>query len=237
MKKMSLLTLFAIAATVSYAQNTTSTVPIGSMHRQAPELRTPMEVKTRFGIKAGVNEARLSAKEFTATATPGTQFKTSYHVGAFVNVPLGGLMKLQPELVYSSQGSKMQESITSTGGARTFHYEEDLNYINLPVMLQLQTPGGFVLETGPQFSYLINAAQKGQSPISTTDKTDIKSYRDHFDLGWSAGIGYLSRVGLGVNARYNYGIRNIVNENDVNIGELRNRVLQFSLTYQFGAYK
>jgi len=238
MKKMSLLTLLTIAGMSVFAQSsTTSSTPIGSMNRQTPQLRTPMETKTRFGIKAGVNEVKLSAKEFTATPEPSTTNKTSWHAGAFVNLPLGGLFKLQPELVYSSQGSKMQETVTSTGGSRTFNYEEDLDYLNLPVMLQLQTPGGFVIETGPQVSYLLSAKQKGQSPISTSDKADIKDYRDHIDIAWGLGVGYISRIGLGVNARYNYGIRNIVNENDVNIGELRNRVLQVSLNYQFGAYK
>jgi hypothetical protein len=238
MKRMSLLTLLITAGIAVYAQNTTSgNVPIGSMSPQTPQLRTPMEVKTRFGLKGGVNVAKLSAIEFTATAEPSTNNKTSYHAGAFVNIPIGGLFKLQPELIYSSQGSKMQETVTSTGGSRTYNYEEDLNYLNLPVMLQLQTPGGFVVETGPQFSYLLDARQKGETPISTTDKTDIKDYRDKFEMAWGLGVGYLTRIGVGIGARYNYGIRNIVEENDVSIGELRNRVLQFSLSYQFGASK
>jgi hypothetical protein len=238
MKRMSLLTLLITAGIAVYAQNSTSgNVPIGAMSPQTPQLRTPMEVKTRFGLKGGVNVAKLSAKEFTATAEPSTNNKTSYHAGAFVNIPIGGLFKLQPELIYSSQGSKMQETVTSTGGSRTYNYEEDLNYLNLPVMLQLQTSGGFVVETGPQFSYLLDARQKGETPISTTDKTDIKDYRDKFELAWGLGVGYLTRIGVGIGARYNYGIRNIVEENDVSIGELRNRVLQFSLSYQFGASK
>lgn len=240
MKKMSLLTMLITTTFAAFSQNTTigGSAPIGSMNRQTPQLRTPMAVKTRFGIKAGVNSVTLSAKEFTTTAAPQTTRKTSWHAGAFVNVPIGGSFKLQPELVYSSQGSKMHETVTSTGGSRNFNYEEDLDYLNLPVMVQLQTPGGFVVETGPQFSYLLRATQKGTSPISTTDKTDIKENRDHFDLAWGVGVGYLSRIGLGVSARYNYGIRNIMHEeNSANIGELRNRVLQFSLNYQFGAHK
>lgn len=231
--------MLIVAGIAVSAQDTTmsTTAPIGSLNRNTPQLRTPMAVKTRFGVKAGVNLATLSAKEFTAMADPSTNNKTSYHAGAFVNIPIGGMFRLQPELVYSSQGSKMQETVTSTGGSRTFHYEEDLDYLNLPVMFQLQTPGGFVVETGPQFSYLLSAKQKGTSPISTANETDIKDQRDHFDLAWGLGVGYVSRIGLGVCARYNYGIRNIVHENDTNIGELRNRVLQFSLSYQFGAYK
>jgi hypothetical protein len=239
MKKVSLLTLVITAGLAATAQNTSTSTPIGSQQAQTPQLRTPMAIKTRFGIKAGINEATLSAKEFATTTVPSTTSKTSYHVGAFVNIPLGTMFKLQPELVFSSQGSKMQETINTTAGSRTFNYEEDLHYINLPVMFQLQTPVGFVVETGPQFSYLIDAKQKGQSSISTEEKTNLDAYRDNFDIAWGVGVGYLTRVGLGIGARYNYGIRNIVHETEStgDIGELRNRVLQVGLTYQFGANK
>ena len=221
------------------ATTTITTAPaLGSTATmEMPRLRTPMTSKTRFGLHGGINMARLLAKEFTGTADPGTKNKTSYHVGAFVNIPLGGMLKLQPELVFSSQGAKMEETATAGGTTRNYSYEEDLDYVNLPVMLQLQTIGGFFVETGPQFSYLIDAKQKGMSPISTIEETDLDPFRDNFDIGWGLGVGYLSRIGLGAHARYNYGIRNIVQENDTNVGELRNSVLQFGLVYQFGAYR
>jgi hypothetical protein len=86
---------------------------------------------------------------------------------------------------------------------------------------------------------LLDAKQKGTSPISTTEETDRDYYYDNFDVAWGLGIGYLSRVGLGINARYNLGIRNIVNENATtgDVGELRNMGLQIGLVYQFGAHK
>jgi hypothetical protein len=245
MKKVSILTL-ALATTLAvFAQDTTTTTTTTDLgpgmkdQTGTPRLRTPMAVQTRFGLKGGVNLATLSAQEFTATANPGTNNKTAYHVGAFVNIPLSATIRLQPELVLSSQGSKMEEQRTTTGGTTQYIYEEDLNYINLPIMLQVQTVGGFFVETGPQFSYLLDAEQNGTSPISTTDRTNIDPFRDNFDIAWGLGVGYLSRVGLGIGARYNYGLRNIVNENDNtgNVGELRNRVLQIGLVYQFGAHK
>jgi hypothetical protein len=52
-------------------------------------------------------------------------------------------------------------------------------------------------------------------------------------------LGYVTRVGLGFNARYNFGLTNIIDEgeSDLMIGELKNRGLQIGLSYQFGAYK
>jgi predicted porin len=75
--------------------------------------------------------------------------------------------------------------------------------------------------------------------VSTEEHTDLDPIRDNFDIGWSAGAGYLSRIGLGVNARYNYGFRNVVKEdsNGNSIGDLENRVIQIGLVYHFGAHK
>jgi hypothetical protein len=246
MKKVSILTLALTTTLAVFAQDTTTTTTTttmdmgqGTVTGQAgtPRLRTPMAVQTRFGLKGGVNLTTHGAKEFT-NRNFNANNKTTYYFGGFVNIPLSAAARLQPELVLSGQGSKIEET-TTTGTSRTYNYEEDLTYINLPIMFQVQTAGGFFVETGPQFSYLIDAKQEGTSPISTTESTDRDYYYDNLDIAWGIGVGYLSRVGLGINARYNLGIRNIVNENATtgDVGELRNLGLQIGLVYQFGAHK
>lgn len=241
MKKIYLSTLALATGLVVMAQGD----PLIGTPAHKP-VRTDMEVKTRFGIKAGVNSAKLSVKDDSyanPAFAPETNHKTSFHAGAFVNIPLGGNFRLQPELIWSGQGSKMQQETSTTTGTGTtitkYNFEEDLHYVNLPIMLQLQSPGGFYIETGPQLSYLVDAKQKGRSPISTTDETDLDPVRDNFDIAWAAGVGYNTRIGLGIGARYNYGLRNIVKESSSGNSQddFQNRVIQVGLTYQFGAYK
>ncbi len=96
MKKISLLTLAIIAGLFIYAQE--------------PKLRTPAPVQTRFGIKAGANLATLEIDDESSTNEIGTNNKTSLHAGIFVNIPLGDKFRVQPELVYSKQGSKVSYS-------------------------------------------------------------------------------------------------------------------------------
>ena len=206
------------------------------------QLRTPMAVQTRFGIKGGVNLAKfkVNADKFSpASSAPNTDSKTSYNAGAFVNIPLSSAIRFQPELVFSSQGSKMNGSFLGA----TYSREADLHYLNLPLMFQAQTTHGFFVETGPQLGYLLSAKSKNQSGTSN-DKVDIKDYLDKFDFSWGAGIGYMSRIGLAINARYNYGLTNVIDDKNTNggsnffeNGELKNRVIQIGLSYQFGAYK
>lgn len=239
MKKISLSTL---ALATSFALFAQGDPVIGTPNRDHKPLRTEMEVKTRFGIKAGVNMAKFNVNEDNYTPTssaPEGSYKTSYNAGVFVNIPVGGNFRFQPELLLSGQGSKISEVINSSAGTRTYRYEEDLNYVTLPLMFQLQSPGGFYAELGPRLSYLIDAKTKGTTPISTQETTDIDDLRDNLDIGWSAGVGYTTRIGLGIGARYNYGFRNIVKESSAgnSRGDLENRVISFGLSYMFGAHK
>jgi hypothetical protein len=239
MKKISLSTL---ALATSFALFAQGDPVIGTPNRDHKPLRTEMEVKTRFGIKAGVNMAKFNVHEDTyanPSLAPEGSYKTSFNAGAFVNIPIGGNFRLQPELLWSGQGSKISEKTSQSTGTTTFRYEEDLHYVTLPIMLQLQSPSGFYLELGPRLGYLIDAKSKGQTPISTTEETDRDYYYDNFDIGWSGGVGYTTRIGLGVGARYNYGFRNIVKENSSgnSPGDVENRVISFGLSYMFGAYK
>lgn len=223
MKKIS---LFALALTTSVA-----------MFAQNYEKTTPMARATRFGIKAGVNLAEMRANGYPAGTQPTSEMKTSMNGGFLVNVPLGtGGFAVQPELVYSGQGGKM--STTASGTTPATHSEQDLGYINLPIMLQWKSQGGFFVETGPQAGYLVRAKLES----GNTTSVDNKDNYDKFDFSWGAGLGYLSRIGLGINARYNLGLSNVIEDNGGNNSsndgpELKNKVIQIGLFWQFGAGK
>jgi hypothetical protein len=192
-----------------------------------------------FGVKAGVNLAQFRTNDFPAGAEPDVSWKTSAHGGIFMNAPLGtGALALQPELLYSRQGSKIKQTTTIGTVVQTSEYDQDLTYITLPIMLQWKTAGGVFIETGPQPAYLIKAKQDG--PGST--EVDNKSSFDNFDLSWGAGLGYESKIGLGIGARYNYGLTNTVEDNGGNNSpnngpELKNSMIQVGLSWRFGANK
>lgn len=194
-------------------------------------IRTPMEIKTRFGLMAGINESKFWDKNVPAATNYSTNMRTSFHVGGFVNVPLGGSFRLQPGLVFSGQGA----DVNVGSGSSSVSYDQSLHYINIPILLQLQTKSGFYLQTGPQPGFLVSAKYKPNSGASTNNKDNF----DTFDFAWNAGIGYLTRIGLGLNAQYNYGITNILanKSNTSSTGELKNRVIQLGLVYHFGAAK
>jgi hypothetical protein len=163
---------------------------------------------THFGLKAGLNISSLDVKD-------GVDFdsKAGFHIGGLAHVHLTPHFALQPEVIYSQQGGK--------DGSDKWN----LNYINVPVLLQYMAGNGFRVQTGPQVGFAVS------SKIKSGDiEQNIHSSINTVDFSWSLGASYLFPEGLGIDARYNLGITNV---NDADVPEVRNRVFQAGLFYQF----
>ena len=167
------------------------------------------DMHPHFGLKAGVNFANINL-ESDADLTN----KTSFYLGALAHLHISQHFAVQPELMYSGQGAKYDES-----GAKI-----NLNYINLPILAQYMTGSGFRFQTGPQVGALVSAKVKNDD-----DGTDIKDEYKKIDFSWAFGASYVSNSGLGIDARYNLGLSNI---ND-GTSKIQNRVFQVGLFYQF----
>jgi hypothetical protein len=83
---------------------------------------------------------------------------------------------------------------------------------------------GFRIQTGPQLGILTTSEWK-----SGSTETDVDNL-SNADFSWSFGAGYLSRSGLGIDARYNLGLTDVSKSNTTDI---QNRVWQLGLFYQF----
>ena len=168
-----------------------------------------------LGIKAGLNVYNVNNDN-------GVKYdsKTGFHAGLIGHIHLGPQLGLQPEVVYSSQGAKFNAPISNS------ETKYKLGYINVPVMLQYMFDNGFRLQAGPQVGFLINAETEvnGKS-------TDVKQDRKTVDFGIGAGIGYVhTPSGVGVDARYNLGLSNINENNNI---KSTNRGLQVGVFYLF----
>lgn len=167
---------------------------------------------THFGIKGGVNFANLEIEDVA-----DGDHRTGFHVGGLAHIHVSRNFAIQPELVFSLQGREQ-----TIGGT---DYRTNLSYINLPVLLQYMAGTGFRLQTGPQLGILVNAETKVNDV-----EMDVKDSYKTPDISWAFGASYLTNAGIGFDARYNLGLSNIY---DVGNGEIRNRVWQIGLFYQF----
>ncbi|HSB93168.1 MAG TPA: porin family protein [Flavitalea sp.] len=168
------------------------------------------DVHPHFGIKGGVNIANLNLESDADLSS-----KTSFYLGGLAHLHISQHFAIQPELMYSGQGAKYDETDDKI----------NLNYITLPILAQYMTGSGFRLETGPQVGALVSAKVKHND-----NSTDIKDEYKKIDFSWAFGAGYVSNSGLGIDARYNLGLSNI---ND-GTSKIKNNVFQIGLFYQFG---
>ncbi len=125
---------------------------------------------------------------------------------------------MQPELLYSSQGFKMDV----LGG----QIKTKLDYINIPVLADVTITEGLSLQAGPQIGFLINdkLEAEGGGLIAESNEFGAKSV----DFGAVLGAQYKLENGLFFQARYNFGFIEIVDDAD-----LKNGVASLSVGYFF----
>jgi hypothetical protein len=174
------------------------------------------QAQVRFGAKAGINIATLGGDDLDDAE--GKKSNTGFYFGGLVNIPLSSNFAFQPELIYSAkQGLEFDDDGDEVN--------LNLNYINIPLMLQYMS-NGFVVEAGPQIGFNISSKYKTMG-IEVDFDDAIKG----IDFGANFGLGYITNSGFGFNARYNLGLSNIAEED----GDIKNRVFQVGVVYMFGA--
>lgn len=166
------------------------------------------------GIKAGVNISNFTGGDFEDIDNKSF---TSYHVGGLWRFNFGKLA-LQPELVFSSQGAKLE----SNGVEETF----EVKYVNIPIMLQYHTGGGLFLQAGPQVGF------KADEDIP--ENASIEDFAKSNDLAICLGLGYQLKGGLGIDARYNVGVSKVGDFDSANIDpDFKMGVFQIGLFFMF----
>lgn len=172
--------------------------------------------KFQLGVKGGVNISNFSGGDF---ADAKKSSLVGFHAGAFVNYKFGNVISLQPEVLFSTQGATIEDR--ESGQKEDFK----LNYVSIPVLLKVQSPGGFYVETGPVVSINVSGGDfMNQS---------VKDVTNGADFAWAAGLGYHTKFGLGIGARYNVGLSKVSNINNVSweSTDFKNNVVQIGLFY------
>lgn len=173
-----------------------------------------VQAQADFGLKAGLNIASMTGD------VGDLKSKIGFNVGAFAELPLAADFSLRPEVVFSGQGAKAD-------GGEVGDVKLNIGYINVPVLGKWTSASGFFAETGPQVGFLMSAKAKADDMDS-----DLKDAYKSIDFSWAFGIGYEFAPNIGVNGRYNLGLANIADADEVSV---KNSVIQVGLFYKFGS--
>ncbi len=162
-----------------------------------------------IGTKIGLNSYTINND-----SGPGFDSKFGIHAGLLGHIHLSEQFAIQPELVYSMQGAK--------SGNTNFN----LDYINVPVLVQYMFDSGFRIQAGPQIGFLVRAkAENNNGSVDIRD--DFKS----IDAGLSFGASYIhTPTSFGIDARYNLGLSDISENSGV---QSNSRGLQIGIFYLF----
>jgi opacity protein-like surface antigen len=138
----------------------------------------------------------------------------------------------QPELLFSSQGAKFEESDNN------FSFEETLkfNYLNMPLMIKFAASDKFALEFGPQLGFLLSAKSKFEQTFdgeTFSEEVDIKDSVKSIDFGLNFGASFDVSENIMIGARYNLGLSDITDGEDDEDFNVQNSVFSFSVGYRF----
>jgi hypothetical protein len=127
----------------------------------------------RFGLLVGMNRATLGGSD-----AEGGEPRTSVIGGVTLAFPIGSILSLQPEFLFSAKGEQETEAGV-TGVVK-------MNYFEMPVLLRLDVPvAGDVrpfLYAGPAPAYRLSCDVEGTDG-ATTISMSCRQFDDQFGAG------------------------------------------------------
>jgi hypothetical protein len=165
-----------------------------------------------IGPKLGANITGLNGLQFEK----GYDF--AYHVGAFAEIGLSEKIALQPELLWSQSvvnpGTTFSSLYSSTLTDLT---KVKLNYISVPLLLNIRPVKMLSFQVGPQFGVLLDAKNSTINNVKSAFKTG--------DFSMMAGV-QLKVLAFRFYGRYGFGITNI---NDISEDTWKSKTLQLGV--------
>lgn len=168
--------------------------------------------RLQFGVKAGGNYSDFMNADFGTEGLPG------FHAGAIVGFKINDKLSIQEEFLFSQQGAKLKGDFLGKQDIK-------LSYMSVPILLKYRTRSGFYIEAGAQSSFKIKEDVVG---LSSGD------FAKKLDFGAAGGLGYQSKSGFGIGARYVYGFSKVGDFQSPSIkSDFTNSVAQASIFYIF----
>lgn len=177
------------------------------------------------GIKGGLNLSNMSTD-----GSSDDNLRPGIHVGVFNKIGFTEQFAVQPELLYSTKGLKMNyDDEAFADGESRFN----INYIDLPVKFVFNLSEDFSFEFGPYVSYLLSSNIETDAEvldyfdIDETDEID----RDNFNVwgyGLTGGLGFeMNPFIFGFN--YQMGLSPVAKDDtdaEAMLGDAKNNVIQ-----------
>lgn len=119
-----------------------------AMKAEDSENKTDFRNKLLIGFKVGANYSNVydaQGEEFSADPKLGAV------VGAFLAIPIGKYLGVQPEVLFAQKGFKATGRILGN----TYEFTRTTSYIDVPLLFAFKPSEFITILAGPQYSYLV----------------------------------------------------------------------------------
>lgn len=177
------------------------------------------------GVKGGLNIASSTDSD--------TKSKPGFYAGVVMELPMNSFIGIQPEVVYSRQGSMHKAE-----GVKMW---EKYNYLNIPVLAKFYLLKIFSLEVGPQFGFMLDGKYREKSGGVAIEYDLNNDHYRTFDLSLAVGLSVKVTRHMDISARYNIGLTNVNKKYEIREGDVvytqdkkyKNGVFQAGLGFRF----
>lgn len=201
-----------------------------------------MNAQTKFGVKAGYALSNLTSNEDLDAfegADGGLKSKSGFYAGALVEHKFNSKFALQGEVQYANLGGKVEVSALGITVTEKFNF----NRIVVPVAARYYATPELGLYAGPFVSFRTSTKVKidvsggiadqeilnaGENALEKTFDDNLKST----EFGLFLGADYNVYKGLFVDARYSFGLTNMIKD-PVNDEKMKMNFFQLGLGYKF----
>lgn len=175
-----------------------------------------------FGVKGGVNFTNVTSDGFEDNNS-----RTGYHIGLLAEIPVSDRFSIQPEALYSTQGTEATRVFA--GDRYTGEYQ--LDYIQVPVLAKVYLIDGLALEVGPSFNFLAN--EKYDFDSSALDAEFDSDVASSFEFGGALGASYKFNNGFFLGARYTQGFTDAFDSDSFDDDAIKNNGFQLGVGFMF----
>ncbi len=161
------------------------------------------------GALLGANSSNLTGEDVGDFSS-----RLGFRAGAVLKIPISPRFAVQPELVYSNQGFDSSADGVFTQGI--------IDYLTIPVLVDLNIAGGLSVQFGPQVG--INIQTQITEPGNTENESILDA--DRLDSAFALGLQFELPSGIFLQGRYTFGIT------DLNtVVQIKNSVASLALGY------
>ncbi|MBS1947828.1 MAG: PorT family protein [Bacteroidetes bacterium] len=156
--------------------------------------------KFQLGVKGGVNFFNVQDQGGTYSQALNNQFQFGYNLGGFAILNLSKHVGIQPEVMWNEYQTRTSDNANAIYDSLWPGKNISLNYLTVPLLLNISPSKIITFQVGPQFGILINESQ--------TFYNNTKNAFKKGDFSMVGGV-QLNLAWIKLGARYVVGLNNI----------------------------